>query len=80
MDDCDFSLSCGSADKHVPLFIPSIYLTDVLPSDKMAVIVMSKVMELLLPHNLERSVPLVQAALKVGAAVEHEVVIIFSLA
>ncbi|KAJ4748047.1 DNA-directed RNA polymerase [Rhynchospora pubera] len=44
----------------------------VLPADKMAVIVMTKAMELLLPRRLDRSVPLVQVALTVGDAIEQE--------
>ncbi|KAJ4810591.1 DNA-directed RNA polymerase [Rhynchospora pubera] len=44
----------------------------VLPADKMAMIVMIKVMELLLPRKLDRSVPLVQVALTVGDAIEQE--------
>lgn len=75
--ECDFSLSCGSTDKSVPLFIHIIYFIGVLPADKLAVIVMSKVMELLLPRNLDRSIPLLQVAIKVGEAIEKEVLIIF---
>jgi DNA-directed RNA polymerase N-terminal len=52
-------------------------LIGVLPADKLAVIVMSKVMELILPRKFDRSVPLIQVAIKVGEAIEQEVLVIF---
>lgn len=45
-----------------------------LPADKMAVIVMHKVMGLLMTNQEEGCVKVVQAAVHIGEAVEHEVI------
>ncbi|CAO2823085.1 unnamed protein product [Amaranthus hypochondriacus] len=49
------------------------YHIDMLPADKMAVIVMHKMMALLMVGNEAGCVRLVQAALQIGAAIEQEI-------
>lgn len=49
------------------------YHIDMLPADKMAVIVMHKMMSLLMVGNDAGCVRLVQAALQIGTAIEQEV-------
>ena len=54
------------------------YHIDMLPADKMAVIVMHKMMALLMVGNEAGCVRLVQAALQIGAAIEQEVLTFIS--
>lgn len=62
--------------KHRTAYAPHI---DSLPADKMAVIVMHKLMGLLMMGGKEeRCVQVVQAAVQIGMAVENEVSITFS--
>ncbi|KAK7837639.1 dna-directed rna polymerase 3 [Quercus suber] len=56
--------------KHKAAFAPHI---DLLPADKMAVIVMHKMMGLFMMGNQEGYVQVVQAAIQVGVAIEQEV-------
>lgn len=56
--------------KHKAAFAPHI---DLLPADKMAVIVMHKMMGLFMMGNQEGYVQVVQAAIQIGVAIEQEV-------
>lgn len=57
--------------KHKTAFSPFI---DALPADKMAVIVMHKIMGLLMMGGKDdRCVRVVEAAIQIGVAIEHEV-------
>lgn len=57
--------------KQKAAFAPFI---DALPADKMAVIVMHKIMSLLMMGGKEdRCVRVVEAAVQIGVAIEHEV-------
>ncbi|KAJ3679190.1 hypothetical protein LUZ60_017201 [Juncus effusus] len=50
-----------------------------LPADKMAVIVMSKVMEVIMPLRPEGSIPIIQVAIRIGEAIEQEYKILVCL-
>uniref|UniRef100_A0A5B7BD76 DNA-directed RNA polymerase n=1 Tax=Davidia involucrata TaxID=16924 RepID=A0A5B7BD76_DAVIN len=56
--------------KHKAAYAPHI---DLLPADKMAVIVMHKMMGLLMTGEEDRFVRVVQAAVQIGVAIEQEV-------
>ncbi|XP_042452126.1 DNA-directed RNA polymerase 2, chloroplastic/mitochondrial-like isoform X2 [Zingiber officinale] len=55
----------GNRASHAPYF-------NQLPADKMAVITMHKMISLLMSSSESRCVPVVQAACKIGDAIEHE--------
>lgn len=57
-------------NKQKTAFAPNI---DSLPPDKMALIVMHKMMEMVMVANQDGCVLLVQAAVRIAMAVEHEV-------
>lgn len=56
--------------KHKQAFAPHI---DLLPADKMALIVMHKLMGLVMMGNQDGCVQVVQAAVHIGMAIEQEV-------
>lgn len=60
--------------KHKAAYAPCI---DCLPADKIAVIVMHKMMALLMTGQEGRCVRVVQAAVQIGVAIEQEVWILF---
>lgn len=64
----------SKSKKHRAAYAPHI---DLLPADKMAVIVMHKMMGLIMVGNEDGCVRVVQAAVQIGMAIEQEVSVPF---